>query len=76
VIDIGLASNLLAEVLAEFNFKHLNELFPNDNTTTEFMCKTIHSAMCDKLIKNNFKGGLKVKLFESHKAWASYSKSI
>lgn len=39
VVDIGAASTMLAEVLSKYNFKNLNELFPGQNTTTEFMCK-------------------------------------
>lgn len=39
VVDIGAASGMLADVLAKYKFKNLNELFPGENTTTEFMCK-------------------------------------
>lgn len=39
VVDIGAASSMLAEVLSKYNFKNLNEIFPGQNTTTEFMCK-------------------------------------
>jgi 6-pyruvoyl-tetrahydropterin synthase len=76
VIDIGAASDILSEVLSEYNFKNLNEIYPNENTTTEFMCREIHRKLVNKLIKRNFKGGLNVKLFESHKAWASYYKVV
>jgi hypothetical protein len=38
-MDIGEGMTMLKEVLAQFNFKNLNELFPSENTTTEFMCK-------------------------------------
>lgn len=76
VIDIGEASDLLAEVLKEYNFKNLNELFPTENTTTEFMCKVIHGDMCEKLKTKDWRGNLSVKLHESHKAWASYSSSV
>ena len=76
VIDIGEASDLLAEVLKEYNFKNLNELFPTENTTTEFMCKVIHGDMCDKLKTKDWRGSLSVKLHESHKAWASYSSAV
>ena len=72
VIDIGLLSDYLAEVLAKYNFMHLNEIFPNDNTTTEFMCKVIHNDLKSKL-GGRCKGSMNVKLFESHKAWASFS---
>lgn len=76
VIDIGEASTMLSEVLSEYNFKNLNELFPDENTTTEFMCRQIHKKMAQRLQHNQFKGGLKVKLFESHKAWASYKGTV
>lgn len=39
VVDIGAASEMLSSVLSKYNFKNLNELFPGENTTTEFMCK-------------------------------------
>ncbi len=43
VIDIGLFSEILSSVLKKYNFQHLNEVFPDDNTTTEFMCRVIHN---------------------------------
>mmetsp|Transcript_24434 Transcript_24434/g.40698 ORF Transcript_24434/g.40698 Transcript_24434/m.40698 type:complete len:153 (+) Transcript_24434:1-459(+) len=76
VIDIGAASDMLSEVLAAYNMKNLDELFPESNTTTEFMCREIHGKLCARLKKIPFKGGLRVKLFESHKAWASYYNSV
>lgn len=45
VIDIGMFSEMLSKVLKKYNFQHLNELFPDDNTTTEFMCKVIHNDL-------------------------------
>lgn len=39
VVDIGAASQMLSDVLSKYHFKNLNELFPGENTTTEFMCK-------------------------------------
>mmetsp|Transcript_27443 Transcript_27443/g.57279 ORF Transcript_27443/g.57279 Transcript_27443/m.57279 type:complete len:211 (+) Transcript_27443:25-657(+) len=81
VIDIGVASDLLAEVLKKYNYKNLDELFGEGvMTTTEFMCKTIHNGIVEKLKEkydkegdeNGFKGWFKVSLWESHKAWASY----
>lgn len=35
VVDIGEASEILAEVCGRFNFKNLDELFPGEMTTTE-----------------------------------------
>ena len=77
VIDIGQASDILSSVLSKYNFKNLDEIFPEDNTTTEFMCKALHNDLSNYLLKEKcFKGTLKVKLWESHKAWASYSNLV
>lgn len=82
VIDIGHASNLLSEVLSQYNFKNLDEVIPSENTTTEFMCRRIHSDLVKKLQEKTndssrrFRGALRVKLFESHKAWASYTNTV
>ena len=51
VIDIGEFSNILSEVLKQYNFQNLNNIFPCDNTTTEFMCKMIHRDLSNKLEK-------------------------
>ena len=75
VIDIGLFSEYLEQVLRKYNFKHLNDIFPDENTTTEFMCRIIHKDLKEKL-NGRCKGNLKVKLFESHKDWASYSNDL
>lgn len=39
VLDIGEGMGILKSVLAKYNFKNLDEIFPGENTTTEFMCK-------------------------------------
>jgi 6-pyruvoyltetrahydropterin/6-carboxytetrahydropterin synthase len=75
VIDIGAASDMLSDVLKAYNFKNLNEVYPDDNTTTEFMARAIHRSLRSRL-QDKFKGRLRVKLFESHKAWASYSDAV
>ena len=79
VIDIGKASELLSEVLKKYNFQNLDEVFPDKTlTTTEFMAKQIHSDLCERLREEcqDFKGELCVKLWESHKAWASYTGKV
>ena len=81
VIDIGVASDLVAEVLKKYNYKNLDEVFGDDiMTTTEFMCQTIHKDIVEKLReryangeeKDGFEGWIKVSLWESHEAWASF----
>jgi 6-pyruvoyltetrahydropterin/6-carboxytetrahydropterin synthase len=76
VIDIGRASDILRKVLSRYNFKNLDEIFADRQlTTTEFMCRQIHSDL-KELLKSDcpdFKGDICVKLWESHKAWASFA---
>ena len=78
VIDIGKALELLAAVLARYNFQNLDDMFGSALTTTEFMCRQIHSDLCAKLKEEcpEFQGELCVKLWESHKAWASYTARV
>lgn len=80
VVDIGLASETLKAVLAEFNFRNLDELaeFRGSNTTTEFMARTIFDRMALAIHAGRLGKGalglvrLKITLHESHVAWASY----
>lgn len=89
VLDIGYASELLSEVLSQYNMKNLDEVFSNGEfTTTEFMARRIQMDLAERLREcmdkdvgmddkgscdgPNFEGIIRVKLYESHKAWASY----
>jgi len=80
VVDIGLASQKLGEVLAELNYKNLDEVpeFKGKNTTTEFLAKVIFDRMANGVRSGELGpaaaglGSLKVSLHESHVAWASY----
>jgi 6-pyruvoyltetrahydropterin/6-carboxytetrahydropterin synthase len=90
VMDIGFASSILQKVLQRYHLKNLDDIFCNGEfTTTEFMCRQIHQDLCQKLLQQHqqqegndgstssasFQGELCVKLWESHKAWASYRAS-
>jgi len=80
VVDIGLASQKLGEVLAELNYKNLDEVpeFKGKNTTTEFLAKVIFDRVAKGVRAGELGpaaaglGSLKVSLHESHVAWASY----
>jgi len=84
VIDIGLASEILAGTLQKYNYKNLDDVFNDGHTmtTTEFMCRQIHDDLWDALKtktsssgeerQEHFTGQIRVKLWESHKAWASF----
>lgn len=84
VVDIGLASESLAAVLKELNFKNLDEVaeFEGKNTTTEFLAHAIFHKIA-KLIADGKLGpaalglsALKVTLNESHVAWAAYEGAL
>ena len=84
VVDIGLASEVLSDVLGAFNMQNLDELpeFKGRNTTTEFMARAVFDRMADAIrggrLGTSGKGleALKVTLSESHIAWASYHAGI
>lgn len=80
VIDIGLASERLKEVLAHLNYRNLDdeEAFAGKNTSTEFMASVIFSRLADAIREGTMGKTaqgitrMEVKLHESHIAWASY----
>ena len=80
VIDIGLASQALKDLLSPLNYRNLDELpdFAGQNTTTEFMAKVIFDRMAARIAEGalgeSAKGlsGLKITLWESHVAWAAF----
>ncbi|MEM6577086.1 MAG: 6-carboxytetrahydropterin synthase [Pseudomonadota bacterium] len=78
VVDIGLASEALSEVLAPLRYKNLDEVseFAKKFTTTEFLCGHIFEQMAIKLKDGALKDAGRVKrmrvmLHESHiaRAW-------
>ena len=80
IVDIGLASEVLSSVIAEFNMKNLDDIeeFAGRNTTTEFMAMTVFDRLVAAIRQGRLgetgKGlcSMKVTLGESHIAWASY----
>ncbi|TVQ41724.1 MAG: 6-carboxytetrahydropterin synthase [Wenzhouxiangella sp.] len=84
VVDIGLASSVLGEILAEFNYRNLDEVedFRGHNTTTEFMARVIFERLAEAVKAGRLGEGarglerIKVSLKESHIAWASYESAL
>lgn len=84
VVDIGLAGTVLHALLAELNFRNLDEeaAFNGRNTTTEFMARVIFDRMAQAVHAGQLgEGGrglsaLKVTLHESHIAWAAYEGTL
>ncbi|WP_135507121.1 6-pyruvoyl trahydropterin synthase family protein [Roseovarius aestuariivivens] len=83
VVDIGLATEALSEVLAPLRYQNLDEVpeFAGKFTTTEFLCKHIFDEMAGRVRKDRLKDGgrvkkLRVLLHESHVARAWFEGDI
>ncbi len=84
VVDIGRASDALRAILAELNYRNLDEVdgLRGINTTTEFMSKLIFDRMLQRIARGDLGpgsealGSMKVTLRESHVAWAAYEGAV
>jgi|TARA_A100001015_G_scaffold1059_1_gene1458 6-pyruvoyltetrahydropterin/6-carboxytetrahydropterin synthase len=82
IIDIGIANKVLKNVIAQYNYKNLDEIdkFNNHITTTEYMAKQFVDDICMELQNINYPinklYSIKVELKENHIASASYIKTI
>jgi 6-pyruvoyl-tetrahydropterin synthase len=82
VVDIGLATTQLREVLAELTYRNLDELFPGVNTSTEWLARLVADRLADRIhagaLGDAARGiaQIAVTLHESHVASASYERSL
>ncbi|OLF17161.1 6-pyruvoyl trahydropterin synthase family protein [Actinophytocola xanthii] len=84
VVDIGLASTQLAEILGELNYRNLDEVpeFAGVNTSTEFLAKVVADRLAERVRAGRLGEGardladIEVTLRESHVAWASYRRAL
>jgi 6-pyruvoyltetrahydropterin/6-carboxytetrahydropterin synthase len=84
VVDIGLASQALNEVLSGLNYRNLDEDpdFEGKNTSSEFMARVVFDRIVEKINHGSLGAGaaslasLKVTLNESHVASASYQAEL
>ncbi len=84
VVDIGRATDSLKAVIAQLNFRNLDDerQFSGRNTTTEFMAKEIFDRMAARLRAGELGQqalgieALRVTLHESHIAWAAYESNL
>ena len=80
VVDIGRAGDTLKRLLAEINYRNLDEVpaFAGKNTTTEFLARHVFDGIVTAIDAGELGAGagavesLKVTLHESHVASASY----
>jgi 6-pyruvoyl-tetrahydropterin synthase len=80
VVDIGRAGVVLREVLADINYRNLDDVaaFKGQNTTTEFLARFVFDRLADAARGGSLGPGadriesIRVSLHESHVAAASY----
>jgi len=84
VVDIGRAGDTLRRVLAELNYRNLDEVpeFAGRNTTTEFLAQVVFTRLVAALRRGDLGPGaraveqMRVTLHESHVASASFEDRI
>lgn len=84
VVDIGLASAALADILTAFNYRNLDDdpAFAGVNTTTEYLARVVADRIAERVHAGALGeeaqelAGLTVTLHESHVAWASYERDL
>jgi 6-pyruvoyltetrahydropterin/6-carboxytetrahydropterin synthase len=84
VVDIGRAGDALKAVLADLNYRNLDDVpaLAGKNTTTEFLARLVFDRMQARLAAGELGpssasvAAMKVTLHESHIAWASYDASV
>ena len=84
VVDIGRAADVLRAVVAELNYRNLDdeEDLAGINTTTEVLTRLVADRIADRAQAGALGDGareldgLVVTLHESHVAWASYERPL
>lgn len=84
VVDIGLATRELNEVLGDLNYRNLDDVpeFAGINTSTEFLAKVVADRLADRVHAGSLGEGarglaeIEVLLRESHVAWAAYRRAL
>ncbi|WP_300007237.1 6-carboxytetrahydropterin synthase [Pseudonocardia sp.] len=84
VVDIGLATQRLGAVLADINYRNLDDepAFAGVNTSTEYLAKVVADRLAGAVhageLGDGARGlaGIAVTLRESHVAWATYERDL
>jgi 6-pyruvoyl-tetrahydropterin synthase len=84
VVDIGRAGETLKRLLADLNFRNLdeNQAFAGRNTTTEFLARFVYDGIVAAIRRGDLGPGaagverIKVTLHESHVASASFEAAV
>jgi 6-pyruvoyl-tetrahydropterin synthase len=84
VVDIGRAAEALHAVLAEFNYRNLDDDpgLAGTNTSTEVLAREVADRLARRVqdgeLGDQARGlsGITATLHESHVAWASYERAL
>jgi len=82
LVDIGRAAEELRSVLADLNYRNLDDedAFKGTNTSTEALARWVADRLAERLSHlgagEGQLTGLVVTLHESHVAWASYERPL
>jgi 6-pyruvoyl-tetrahydropterin synthase len=84
VVDIGRATEELSAVLADLNYRNLDDepAFAGINTSTEFLAKVVADRLADRVHAGALGegalglAGIEVTLHESHVASASFERPL
>jgi 6-pyruvoyl-tetrahydropterin synthase len=84
VVDIGRATDALRRILADLNYRNLDEVpaFAGRNTTTEMLARVVFDGMVAAIGRGDLGAGangleqIRVTLHESHVAAASYEARV
>lgn len=84
VVDIGRATEELKAILADFNYRNLDDepAFAGINTSTEMLAQVIADRLALRVHDGSLGEGaheltaIQVTLHESHVAWASYEREL
>jgi 6-pyruvoyl-tetrahydropterin synthase len=84
VVDIGRAADQLRAILAQLNYRNLDDepAFVGTNTTTEVLARVVADRLAERVhdgaLGNSARelAGIVVTLHESHVAWASYERTL
>jgi 6-pyruvoyl-tetrahydropterin synthase len=82
VVDIGRATEELRSVLADLDYRNLDDEPGLGNTTTEALARLVADRLADRVHAGALGesarelAGITVTLHESHVAWASYERAL
>jgi 6-pyruvoyl-tetrahydropterin synthase len=84
VVDIGRASDVLKQVMAQLSFRNLDDdpAFKGRNTTTEFLAHVVFDRIASAITRGDLGDSargiesVKVTLHESHVAWAAFEGTV